>query len=170
MPLLVRYPARVAAGTMCDDFALNVDFAPTFLELAGLDVPDSMQGTSLVPLLTGGTPDEWQDSMYYRYWMHDDGIHRVPAHYGVRTRTHKLIGYYNDPLDQAGARGPATAPEWELFDLTADPAELHNVIADPSSRDIANTLRAELARLQADVGDEPHAGAEAALTALLAAR
>ncbi len=96
---------------------------------AGLDVPDEMQGTSLAPLLAGERPDGWQQSMYYRYWMHDDGAHRVPAHYGVRTRTHKLIGYYNDPLDQPGARGPAVEPEWELFDLVADPAELHNVIA-----------------------------------------
>jgi hypothetical protein len=100
--------------------------------------------------------------------MHDDGAHRVPAHYGVRTRTHKLIGYYNDPLDQPGARGPAVEPEWELFDLVADPAELHNVIAEPAYRDVAVELRAELARLQAAVGDEPHPAAEAVLSELLA--
>jgi hypothetical protein len=105
--------------------------------------------------------------MYYRYWMHDDGAHRVPAHYGVRTRTHKLIGYYNDPLDQPGAREPAAPPEWELFDLVEDPAELHNVIADPAYRDVAIELRTELAGLQAQVADEPHAGAEAVLTELL---
>jgi arylsulfatase A-like enzyme len=167
MPLLVRYPAVVAPGSVCDDIALNVDFAPTFLELAGIDVPETMQGTSLAPLLAGERPDGWQESMYYRYWMHDDGIHRVPAHYGVRTRTHKLIGYYNDPLGQVGARGPASPPEWELFDLVADPHELHNVIADPAYRQVALELRAELARLQADVGDEPHGRAGAELARLL---
>jgi arylsulfatase A-like enzyme len=167
MPLLVRYPAEVAAGSVCDDIALNVDFAPTFLELAGIDVPGTMQGTSLAPLLRGQTPDDWQQSMYYRYWMHDDAIHRVPAHYGVRTRTHKLIGYYNDPLDQVGARGPAVEPEWELFDLVADPHELHNVINDPAYRRVARVLRDELARLQADVGDEPHAATDAVLASLL---
>jgi len=169
MPLLVRYPRAVAAGSVCDDLALNVDFAPTFLELAGVDVPDDMQGTSLVPLLEGERPTDWQDSMYYRYWMHDDAIHRVPAHYGVRTRTHKLIGYYNDPLEQAGARGPAGTPEWELFDLEADPWELHNVIGDPAYRDVALELQAELSRLQAEVGDEGHPVADAELTRLLSA-
>ncbi|MGA7756518.1 MAG: sulfatase/phosphatase domain-containing protein, partial [Ilumatobacteraceae bacterium] len=169
MPLLVRYPAMVEPDSVCDDIALNVDFAPTFLDLAGVDVPAEMQGTSLAPLLVGERPDRWQESMYYRYWMHDDGIHRVPAHYGVRTRTHKLIGYYNDPLDQPGARGPSTTPEWELFDLVVDPAELHNVIADPAYREVAIELRTELARLQAEVGDRPHAPADAVLAELLGA-
>ncbi len=167
MPLLVRYPAMVDAGSVCDDIVVNVDFAPTFLDLAGVDVPAEMQGASFAPLLAGAAPDDWQQSMYYRYWMHDDGIHRVPAHYGVRTRTHKLIGYYNDPLGQLGAREPAVAPEWELFDLVADPHELHNVISDPAYRSIALELQAELARLQADVGDEPHAETDAELTRLL---
>jgi arylsulfatase A-like enzyme len=128
-----------------------------------------MQGTSFVPLLRGERPDDWQTSMYYRYWMHRDGAHAVPAHYGVRTLDHKLIGYYNDPLDQPGAFGPVDPPEWELFDLRSDPAELHNVIADPAYRDTARELRTELARLQSEVGDEPYAPAEDALTRLLAA-
>jgi hypothetical protein len=85
----------------------------------------------------------------------------------VRTRTHKLIGYYNDPLDQAGARGPAVEPEWELFDLVADPHELHNVIGDPAYRGIALELREELERLQRELGDAPHAGASEVLDALL---
>jgi arylsulfatase A-like enzyme len=167
MPLLVRYPAMVQPGSVGDDIALNVDFAPTFLDLCGVEVPGGMQGTSLAPLVAGERPDDWQESMYYRYWMHDDPAHRAPAHYGVRTRTHKLIGYDNDPLGQIGAREPAAAPEWELFDLVADPAELHNVIGDPAYREVARELRAELARLQAQVGDQPHQRAEAELTRLL---
>jgi len=71
--------------------ALNVDFASTFLELAGVDIPDGVQGRSLLPLLRGDVGDDWPISMYYRYWMHGDEWHNFPAHYGVRTLTHKLI-------------------------------------------------------------------------------
>lgn len=156
MPLLIRYPAGVAAGSICDEMVLNVDFAPTFLELTGLEVPGSVQGTSFAPLLRGERPAGWQTSMYYRYWMHRDGAHLAPAHYGVRTRTHKLICFYNDPLEQLGAHGPADPVEWELYDLVADPFELHNLIDDPDHHQVRAELAAELARLQAVVGDEPH--------------
>jgi len=159
MPFLVRYPAMVDAGSSCDEIALNVDVAPTFLELAGVEVPAEMQGASIVPLLRGESPDDWRQSMYYRYWMHRDGAHNVPAHYGVRTRTHKLICYYNDPLDQLGANGPADPVEWELFDLVADPLETTNVIDDPEYAAVVAELRAELARLQRELGDEPHPAA-----------
>ena len=159
MPFLVRYPAMVAAGSACDEIALNVDVAPTFLELAGVEIPSDVQGASIVPLLRGAVPDEWRQSMYYRYWMHRDGAHNVPAHYGVRTRTHKLICYYNDPLGQLGANGPADPVEWELFDLVADPLETTNVIDDEPYATVRAELEAELARLQADVGDEPHPAA-----------
>ncbi len=169
MPLLIRFPRLIEPGTSTAEITLNVDFAPTFLELAGVEVPDEMQGTSVVPLLHGETPTGWQQSMYYRYWMHGDAIHRVPAHYGVRTRTHKLIGYYNDALDQPGASDTGDPPEWELYDLAADPAELHNVIADPAYREVLRGLHIELGRLQASVGDAPHPGAERALMSLMAA-
>jgi arylsulfatase A-like enzyme len=159
MPFLVRYPRLVRPGSTCDELVLNVDFAPTFLELAGVDVPEGVQGRSLVPLLAGDAPPDWRESVYYRYWMHRDGSHAVPAHYGVRTRTHKLICYYNDPLDQPGAHGPADPVEWELFDLVDDPLETTNVIADPRYRDTVATLRTELARLQGEVGDRPHPAA-----------
>ncbi len=155
MPFLVRYPAMVAAGSTCDDMALNVDIGPTFLELAGVDVPDEMQGVSLVPLLRGESPERWRRSMYYRYWMHRDAAHNVPAHYGVRTATHKLICYYNDPLGQPGANGPADPVEWELFDLVNDPLETTNVIDDPSYAAVVAELQAELARLQDELGDTP---------------
>ena len=100
-----------------------------------------MQGTSLAPLLRGEHPDRWRQSMYYRYWMHRDSSHNVPAHYGVRTHTHKLICYYNDPLEQPGAHGPADPIEWELYDLVADPLETTNVIADERYRDVVTELR-----------------------------
>ena len=93
--------------------------------------------------------------MYYRYWMHNDESHACPAHYGVRTRAHKLICYYNDPLGQTGARCPANPIEWELFDLIADPLEVSNIYGTPQAADITTELRAELNRLQSEVGDEP---------------
>ena len=159
MPLLIQYPARIAPGTTCDDMVVNVDFAPTLLDLMGVAVPEHVQGRSFAPLLDGDRPGDWPESMYYRYWMHRDGAHNTPAHYGVRTRTHKLICYYNDPLGQEGAQGPADPIEWELYDLVADPLELTNVIDDPAYAEVRAELAAELARLQDEVGDEPYEGA-----------
>ena len=156
MPFLVRYPAMVSPGSTCDEIALNVDIAPTLLDLAGVDVPDEIQGRSLAPLLRSQRPEDWRTSMYYRYWMHRDGAHAVPAHYGVRTRTHKLICYYNDPLDQLGANWPADPVEWELFDLSADPMETTNLVDDGAYAALRVELATELARLQHQVGDRAH--------------
>ncbi len=159
MPLLIRYPERIAGGGVIDDIVVNVDFGQTLLELCGVAAPEHVQGRSFAPLLVGDDVDDWPTAMYYRYWMHNDGDHAVPAHYGVRTRTHKLICYYNDPLDQPGARGPANPVEWELFDLVEDPLEVNNIYGTVEAEDVTRMLRAELARLQAQVGDEPFAGA-----------
>jgi arylsulfatase A-like enzyme len=156
MPLLIRYPVRVAAGSVASGFVTNVDYAPTFLDLAGLEVPRSMQGRSFAQLLDGRQPDDWPTSMYYRYWMHRDDAHNVWAHYGVRTETHKLIYFYNDPLGQPGAHGPSDPPEWELYDLTADPHEMTNVFGRRGYERATAELKAELARLQVAVRDEPH--------------
>ena len=103
MPFLVRWPARIKPGTRSDAIALNIDFAPTFLDAAGLPRPADMQGRSLLPVLRGRTPADWRTSMYYRYY-HDPGDHNTRAHYGVRTRTHKLIYFWKKD-------------QWELFDL-----------------------------------------------------
>ncbi len=156
MPLLVRYPPLVAAGSTCSDLVVNVDFAPTFLELGGVPVPPELQGRSIVPLLRDDRPADWRTSVYSRYWMHRDDTHVAPAHYGVRTDRYKLICYYNDPLDQPGAHGPIDPVEWELYDLDADPHELTNVIADPANADVVAELKAELLRLQLELGDEPY--------------
>ncbi len=159
MPLMIRHPASIAPGSVSDDIVVNVDFGPTLLDMMGVDttdVPDHVQGRSFAPVLLGDTPDDWPTSMYYRYWMHNDGAHGVPAHYGVRTRTHKLICYYNDPLDQPGARPPANPVEWELFDLVADPLEVDNLWGRPGTEDLTTGLLAELAKMQAEVGDDPY--------------
>lgn len=156
MPLLVRYPREIAAGGTSGDIVTNVDFAPTFLDYAGVPITDDFQGYSLRSLLRGETPHDWQASMYYRYWMHDDRITHVYAHYGVRTERYKLIYYYADALGQPGAVDEPRSPEWELFDLERDPHELRSVHGEASYADTARQLRAELRRQQERVGDAPH--------------
>ena len=148
MPFLIRYPERIKPGFVNRDIALNIDFAPTFLELAGLKTPEWMQGRSFTPLLSGRTPRDWRKSMYYRYWMHLGGGHTVTAHYGVRTLRHKLIYYYGQALGKKGAVDQPTLPEWELFDLEKDPHEMKSVYNDPAYSKIAAGLKAELARLR----------------------
>lgn len=153
MPFIARYPRMVKAGTVNKDIVLNIDFPETFLELAGVPIPGSFQGHSLLALLGGDTPENWQKSLYYRYWMHK-AHHNVYAHYGVRTHHYKLIYYYSDALGQAGAIDETYEPEWELFDLDNDPYELHNVVSDPSYTNVLQELKDELHRLQQKVGDQ----------------
>jgi arylsulfatase A-like enzyme len=139
MPFLVRWPAVIKAGSRSDAMALNVDFAPTFLAAAGLSIPNEMQGRSLLPLLRGRTPADWRTAMYYRYY-HDPGDHNTRAHYGVRTRTHKLIYFWRKD-------------QWELYDLVNDPLEMNNIYGQFGQEALTATLKAELTRLKAAVGD-----------------
>jgi arylsulfatase A-like enzyme len=154
MPVLMRYPREIPAGTVVDAMVSNIDFAPTFLDYAGLDVPDVMQGVSYRPVTAGETPEGWQDSIYYRYWMHL-GDHGVAAHYGVRTKRHKLIHYYGRALGTAGSIDRDTDPCWELFDLDADPSELLNIYGSPEVAEHQAALHAELDRLMRHYGDSP---------------
>ena len=140
MPLLVRWPAGIEPGTTSDAIALNIDFAPTFLDVAGLPPWSAMQGRSLLPLLAGDAPADWRTSMYYRYY-HDPGDHNTRAHYGVRTRTHKLIYFWKKD-------------QWELFDLVNDPHELHNLYGEPGQEALAAALKEELAKLKREVRDD----------------
>ncbi len=155
MPLIMRWPREIKAGCRNDDMVLNTDFAPFFLSVAGLPPRPEIQGRDFRPLCQGETPADWRRSMYYRYWMHGTN-HNVYAHYGVRTKNRKLIYYYADPLDQPGAEGEAQPPEWELFNLEEDPCEIRNLYGDPLYREEIDALKAELHRLQAEVGDTPH--------------
>ena len=139
MPFLVRWPAVIKPGSVQPAMALNVDFAPTFLEVAGLPVPADMQGKSMLPLLKGEKPADWRKSWYYRYY-HDPGDHNTRAHYGVRTERHKLIHFWS-------------TNEWECYDLQSDPEELRNIYTDPASQPVVAELKAELARLKKEVDD-----------------
>ncbi|QQA42645.1 sulfatase [Pelagovum pacificum] len=155
MPFLCRYPAAIPAGSTSKDIACNVDFAPTFLDYAGLPVPSYMQGTSMRPVLEGKTPDDWDQLAYHRYWMHNDIIHEAWAHYGVRDQRYKLIYWYNDDLGQLGARPGGGPPEWELFDCQEDPYELKNVAGDPSYAEVFDTMLSKLDAKMIAIGDVP---------------
>jgi arylsulfatase A-like enzyme len=140
MPFLVRWPGVIKAGSVQDALAINPDFAPTFMDLAGLAVPADMQGRSLQPLFRGQRPQDWRTSFYYRYY-HDPGDHNTRAHLGVRTETHKLIHYWKKD-------------QWEMFDLVRDPAELHNLYSDPAQQEVVKRLKAELLRLKRELKDD----------------
>jgi arylsulfatase A-like enzyme len=156
MPYLMRYPREIAAGSTCEQIVTNVDFAKTFLDLAGVEPDPWMQGRSFRPLTRGETPGDWPQAMYYRYWMHRDVSHNVYAHYGLRTHRYKLVYFYSDPMDMIQPLGEACEPSWELFDLEADPNELRNVYDDPAYADTVRDLKAQLRAIQAEVGDRPH--------------
>jgi arylsulfatase A-like enzyme len=139
MPFLIRWPGVVSPGRVSDKMILNVDFAPTLLQAAGVPIPADMQGRSFLPILKGEEPANWRTSMYYRYY-HYPQDHKVQPHYGLRTERYKLI-YFNK-LDQ-----------WELFDLQNDPHELRNLYADPAQAENVKRLKTELARLKAELKD-----------------
>ncbi len=152
MPLVVQYPKEIPAGTSSDAMVLNLDFAQTFLDYAGLPAPEDMQGRSLRDVFRGQTVADWRTSMYYRYWMHLSH-HNVAAHYGIRTQRYKLIYYYGESLNTSGSIDSATAPEWELFDLAADPQEMRNVYHEPEYAEARAALTSELERLKAEALD-----------------
>lgn len=137
MPLIVRWPGVVKPGSENRDLVQNLDFAETFLDLAGVPIPSDMQGHSLVPLLKGQTPKDWRTSVYYHYyeWYGPGTVHDVQRHYGVRTQRYKLIHYY-------------LINEWELFDLDNDPGEMRSVYEAPAYAGVVKELKVELDRLR----------------------
>jgi len=134
MPFLVRWPGHVKAGTRSEELIQNIDYAPTFLEVAGLDVPAEVQGTSLVPVLEQPSTAKWRDSVYYHYYEHG-GEHQVPRHEGVRNDQYKLINFYsNDGFD--------------LYDLKEDPSEMVDVSEQARYSDVLASMKEELTRLR----------------------
>jgi arylsulfatase A-like enzyme len=144
-PLLVRWPGVAKAGSVQNEIVSNLDFAETFLEAAGLPVPEAMQGRSLVPVLTGKTPADWRKSFYYEYYEYPVP-HHVRPHYGVVTDRYKLVHFYTPDVNT-----------WELFDLRTDPLELKDVSLEPANAPLVNDLKAEIGRLRAQlkVPDQP---------------
>ena len=135
-PLVARWPGVIKPGSVNREMVSNIDFAPTFLEIAGVEPPADMQGVSLVPFLRGTEVSDWRRSFYYHYY--EKGAHSVAEHYGVATQRHKLIRY------------PATG-EWELFDLDTDPNEVHSRYGEADYAEVQQELSEELLRLRAEL-------------------
>ncbi|HDP35848.1 MAG TPA: DUF4976 domain-containing protein [Candidatus Hydrogenedentes bacterium] len=134
-PLLARWPGLIPAGSEASQMAQNLDCAETFLDIAGLPVPDNMQGRSLVPLMRGESPADWRKSIYYHYYEGEGKVHNVYKHYGVRTERYKLAYFY-------------TLDEWEFYDLQKDPNEMRSEYENPAYAEQVQALKTELARLR----------------------
>jgi len=138
-PLVMRYPKEIKPGTTISKLVQNLDFAPTFLDYAGVSVPKEMQGESF-RILVAGKAGEWRDAVYYTYYEYP-GVHAVKRHYGVATERYKLIHFYYD------------VDEWEMYDLQKDPHEMKSVYNDPAYAAVQKELHARLIELRKKYGD-----------------
>ncbi|MFZ4398775.1 MAG: sulfatase [Bacteroidales bacterium] len=138
MPLLIQYPAKLKAGKVNDQLLMNLDFAPTFLDWAGIKKPKQMQGISFASYIDNSK--RLRDATYYHYYEYP-GEHTVKRHYGIRTESFKLIHYYYD-IDQ-----------WELFDLKKDPKEMLNVFDSPDYKNSRIELTEKLNKMRKEYAD-----------------
>ena len=167
MPFFVRYPKKIMSGTRTDAIINNTDFAPTLIDIAGGNTPDYMQGKSFKTILeTGVEPEEWQQATYYRYWMHLAHKHQNPAHFGIRTKNHKLIFYYgkywvdtDDPnavwnKNSWGNDFTTHTPvSWEFYDLKKDPKEMNNSYKDLAYAQVIADLKIQLVQMREDLNE-----------------
>jgi arylsulfatase A-like enzyme len=133
IPLLVRYPGKIEAGSVNEELVSILDFAPTFLNLARVPIPTDLHGKSILPLFQGDRPQDWRTSVYYHFYGYGNPL-EVPAHYGIRTKTHKLAHFPNH----------ADGTYWELFDLNQDPEEYSNTYRDDRNKGLIEDLQEEL--------------------------
>jgi arylsulfatase A-like enzyme len=164
MPLIMRWPGKIQAGSVNTLLINNTDFAPTLLEIAGVKEPSvPMQGRSFAAALEGGTLPDWRTATYYRYWMHLMH-HDIPAHFGIRTADYKLIFFYGQPTDEASRGKPSmawkkeesfkiepTPAAWEFYDLRTDPSENRNQYANPKYAETIRALKAQLHQTRAEL-------------------
>lgn len=139
-PLVMMLPECFSRKGDITELVQNIDFAPTFLEIAGVEVPEDIHGESLLPLLEGESPEDWRESLYYHFYEYP-AEHMVKRHFGVRTDRYKLIHFYNDK------------DFWELYDLQADPSEMHDLYGLKGYEDVTEELKSELYRLQEQYDD-----------------
>ena len=146
-PLLVRWPGRIRPGSVNRDLVSNLDLAETLLQVAGTQIPERMQGRSLVPLLAGATPPDWRTGFYYHYYEYP-AWHHVRPHYGLITDRFTLAHFYSPDVNY-----------WELFDREKDPGEMRSVFGDPHYADVQAALMHEVARqrilLKVPTKDDP---------------
>jgi len=139
-PLLVRWPGMIEPGSKSSKMVQNLDFAPTLLEAARIEVPGHMQGESLLPLFFGNEEGFDRDAVYYHYYEYP-AVHMVKRHYAIVTEDYKLAHFYYD------------VDEWELYDRKKDPQELNNVYNDPEYAEVVDALKGQLQELRAQYGD-----------------
>jgi arylsulfatase A-like enzyme len=137
MPFIIQWPGVVPPGTRFTPFIQNIDYAATFVDIAGGALPAGLHGRSFAPVLRGQVPADWRQSIYYHYY---DPGHGVAKHYGVRTARYTLAHFYQ-------------TNEWELFDNEKDPQQLRSVHGDPAYAGTVTEVTAELTRLRALYGD-----------------
>lgn len=143
-PLIIRYPGK-KQGLENHDLVQNIDFAPTYLDIAGIEKPECMSGTSLVPLLDGATPENWRDCLYYHYYDYP-AIHMVRRHDGVRDKRYKLIHFYGGKDERNDAVNCN-----ELYDLRSDPNETNNLFGNPDYKEVQERLAEKLDSFRTDL-------------------
>ncbi|MDP4680216.1 MAG: sulfatase [Cyclobacteriaceae bacterium] len=134
-PLLMKAPKGYNKKGEINELVQNIDYAATFLDIAGVAIPEDMQGISLKPLLQETTEVDLRESIYYHYYEFPNE-HAVKRHVGIRTDRYKLIHFYNDIDD------------WELYDLQTDSDEMNNIYEDDSNATLISDLKVQLAVLQ----------------------
>lgn len=177
-PLLIAYPGHIQPGTVCNKLVQNIDYAPTFLDLAGISKPKELPGRSLTPIFKAGDKVKgWRNSIYYHYYDYPT-YHMVRKHDGVRTDRYKLIHFYGEGgLDAVKEnkyqRQPGTREHGcmtyltslgyfepkdsavnynELYDLQADPHELNNLYSKPGYEKITKQLQKQLTDYRKSIG------------------
>lgn len=156
MPFMISYPKRIEPGTVNSNLLLNIDFAPTMLELAGISIPEDMQGTSFVSQLDMD-PKDVRDAVYYHYYEYPKW-HKVQPHYGIRTNRFKLIHFYY------------SMDEWELYDLDKDPNEMNNLYNNPKYKKLIKQLKKKLKALQVEYKDDMSLGEMRRMTEIVIER
>ena len=143
-PLLIQWPGVIKPGTVNNDMVSNLDFAETFIDAAGADIPSQMQGQSFLPILEGREQDTPRTAHYYHYYE-APSEHYVPRHYGITTDRYKLIHFYYNAANDID--------DWELFDLERDPNEMVDVYNDPEYASVRDSLHMELDKIMAKYQD-----------------
>lgn len=144
MPLIIHWPGGIKPGSVSRQLVQNLDFTPTILELAGVEIPDRIQGRSMVPLMFGEEPDDWRDAVYYHYYEGPEVLnswHAVARHYGLRTDRYTLVHFPDHD-------------EWEFFDLEKDPEQLASLYHHSEYRETVSYLKEKLVELQEKYGDD----------------
>lgn len=152
MPFVIRYPKEIRSGSRNTDLISNIDFAALFADYANIPCPDFVQGKSFREnLRCEKKAEDWRQSVYYRYWLHDP---IRPAHLGIRNERYKLAFFYGQHLDKTGTVKKNTTPTWEFYDLEKDPAENRNLYGDKEYGHIINRMKEELLKVKAEAGDD----------------